>query len=113
MENIVLSHEEYNVLKQASTVLSDIIVIKDDTIERLRIDLGLEKIECEHQRQLKLSCEIALNSRDKQIELQQKQIAELKDAIQYYFDVLSEVRGSNWNEKPDHVLAKMLTAMNK
>jgi len=39
--------------------------------------------------------------------------AELREAIQYYFDVLEEVRGADWKEKPDHVLAKMINAMGK
>lgn len=38
---------------------------------------------------------------------------DLLEAIQYYFDVLEEVRGKNWNEKPDHVLSKMLNAVKK
>ena len=37
----------------------------------------------------------------------------LREAIQYYFDVLEEVMGADWKEKPDHVLAKMLNAMGK
>jgi hypothetical protein len=37
----------------------------------------------------------------------------LREAIQYYFDVLEEVRGADWKEKPDHVLAKMINAMGK
>ena len=38
---------------------------------------------------------------------------ELLEAIQYYFDVLEEVRGDDWNKKPDHVLSKMINAINK
>ena len=38
---------------------------------------------------------------------------ELLGAIQYYFDVLEEVRGPAWNEKPDHVLGKMINAIQK
>lgn len=38
---------------------------------------------------------------------------ELLDAIKYYFDVLEEVRGKDWNKSPDHVLSKMINAINK
>lgn len=38
---------------------------------------------------------------------------DLAEAIQYYFDVLDEVRGEDWDKKPDHVLQKMLAAMTK
>lgn len=38
---------------------------------------------------------------------------DLLDAIQYYFDVLEEVRGEDWAQKPDHVLSKMIAAVNK
>lgn len=38
---------------------------------------------------------------------------DLLNAIQYYFDVLSEVNGENWARKPDHVLKKMLDAVKK
>lgn len=38
---------------------------------------------------------------------------ELLDAIKYYFDVLKEVRGEDWDKSPDHVLSKMLNAYKK
>lgn len=38
---------------------------------------------------------------------------ELAESIEYYFSVLDEVRGGEWREKPDHVLAKMLAALAK
>lgn len=38
---------------------------------------------------------------------------ELLAAMQYYFDVLDEVRGEGWDLKPDHVLAKMIAAVKK
>jgi hypothetical protein len=38
---------------------------------------------------------------------------ELLEALQYYFDVLDEVRGKDWAEKPDHVLSKMINAVKK
>ena len=38
---------------------------------------------------------------------------ELLEAIQYYFDVLEEVRGETWADKPDHVLKKFLEAVKK
>lgn len=38
---------------------------------------------------------------------------DLLNAIQYYFDVLKEVRGENFDKNPDHVLSKMLNAVNK
>lgn len=38
---------------------------------------------------------------------------ELLEALIYYFDVLEEVRGQDWNDKPDHVLIKMINAVNK
>lgn len=38
---------------------------------------------------------------------------ELLWAIEYYFNVLDEVRGENWDKNPDHVLQKMLSAFNK
>lgn len=38
---------------------------------------------------------------------------ELLEAIKYYFDVLEEVRGEDWDKKPDHVLSKMINAINK
>lgn len=34
-------------------------------------------------------------------------------ALQYYFEVLEEVRGENWDENPDHVMTKMLNAYKK
>jgi hypothetical protein len=37
----------------------------------------------------------------------------LAEAIQYYFDVLDEVRGEDWDKRPDHVLQKMLAAMSE
>lgn len=36
---------------------------------------------------------------------------QLAEAIQYYFDMLEEVRGPDWADKPDHVLQKMLKAL--
>ena len=38
---------------------------------------------------------------------------ELLEALQYYFDVLKEARGKEWDTKPDHVLFKMLSAYKK
>ena len=38
---------------------------------------------------------------------------DLLEAIQYYFQVLEEVRGKDWDESPDHVLSKMINAVNK
>jgi hypothetical protein len=38
---------------------------------------------------------------------------DLLEAIQYYFDVLEEVLGKDWKEKPGHVLSKMLDAVKK
>lgn len=38
---------------------------------------------------------------------------DMLEAIQYYFDVLKEVRGESWDKNPDHVLAKMITAHKK
>jgi hypothetical protein len=38
---------------------------------------------------------------------------DLLDAIQYYFEVLEEVRGKDWDSKPDHVLSKMIAAVKK
>lgn len=38
---------------------------------------------------------------------------DLLEALEYYFDVLEEVRGKDWKEKPDHVMAKMLNAVSK
>lgn len=38
---------------------------------------------------------------------------DLVDALEYYFSVLEEVRGKDWDKKPDHVLAKMLNAHKK
>jgi hypothetical protein len=40
------------------------------------------------------------------------EVTRLREAIQYYFDVLDEVRGESWKDKPDHVLKKMIDAMN-
>lgn len=37
----------------------------------------------------------------------------LLEALLYYFDVLKEVRGENWADKPDHVLVKMLDAVDE
>ena len=37
---------------------------------------------------------------------------ELLEAIHYYFSVLKEVNGESWNNKPDHVLSKMIEATN-
>ena len=38
---------------------------------------------------------------------------ELFEAITYYFHVLKEVRGENWDKSPDHVLSKMINAIKK
>lgn len=38
---------------------------------------------------------------------------ELLDAIKYYFDVLAEAQGAEWNKHPDHVLKKMINAVKK
>ena len=38
---------------------------------------------------------------------------DLLEAIQYYFDVLEEVRGKDFALKPDHVLSKMINAVKK
>jgi len=38
---------------------------------------------------------------------------ELLQSTQYYFDVLEEVQGENWDKNPDHVLSKMLNAVKK
>lgn len=38
---------------------------------------------------------------------------DLFEAIQYYFQVLEEVRGKDFLSNPDHVLSKMLNAMKK
>ena len=38
---------------------------------------------------------------------------DLLEALEYYFEVLEEVRGKDWAERPDHVLAKMLKAYKK
>ena len=38
---------------------------------------------------------------------------DLLNAIKYYFDILEEVRGKDWKDKPDHVLKKMLDAVSK
>jgi hypothetical protein len=38
---------------------------------------------------------------------------DLLNAIQYYFDVLEEVRGKDFDKHPNHVLAKMLNAVKK
>ena len=37
---------------------------------------------------------------------------QLLEAILYYFDVLEEVRGKDFKDKPDHVLSKMINAVN-
>lgn len=37
---------------------------------------------------------------------------ELLEALLYYFDVLEEVRGKDFKDKPDHVLSKMINAVN-
>lgn len=38
---------------------------------------------------------------------------EMYEAIQYYFSVIGEVRGADWDKKPDHVLSKMINAISK
>jgi len=38
---------------------------------------------------------------------------EVRESVKYYFDVLEEVRGKDWNKNPDHVLQKMLSAYEK
>ena len=38
---------------------------------------------------------------------------ELLEAIKYYFSVLKEANGKSWNDKPDHVLSKMIKAVKK
>jgi hypothetical protein len=38
---------------------------------------------------------------------------ELLEALLYYFDVLEEVRGKDFKDKPDHVLSKMIKAVEK
>jgi len=41
----------------------------------------------------------------------EKEIQELKASIQYYYNVLSEVRGKDWCVKPDHVLQRFFKAL--
>ena len=38
---------------------------------------------------------------------------EMLEALKYYFRVLEEVNGPDWNKRPDHVLSKMITAAAK
>ena len=38
---------------------------------------------------------------------------DLLEAIQYYFSVLEEATGKDWYKRPDHVLQKMLKAVQK
>ena len=38
---------------------------------------------------------------------------DLLESIKYYFSVLQEAQGENWNKNPDHVLQKMLDAIEK
>lgn len=38
---------------------------------------------------------------------------DLLRAIDYYFSVLEEVRGSDWDKNPDHVLQRFLAAYKK
>jgi len=70
----------------------------------------------------KLVCEMENYERNMQImslyelEANAKLIAtapELLEALQHYFYVLKEARGEKWNEKPDHVLSKMLSVVKK
>jgi hypothetical protein len=48
-------------------------------------------------------------SRISELEAENKR---LREAIQYYFDVLKEVNGKDFLKRPDHVIEKMLDAMN-
>lgn len=38
---------------------------------------------------------------------------DMLESLKYYFDVLKETRGDDWDKKPDHVLQKMISAYKK